>query len=109
MYASGEEVLDCITADIVIKAMIVSSWVCVTKNRTKNQVDENMSVYNCSSLHSVDLNFLIGDGKKIVRKIPFKDHLWVADGGVTKCKFMNYFRVCKPINNYYSKFHLYFF
>jgi fatty acyl-CoA reductase len=92
MYASGDEILDCITADIVIKGIIVSSWVRGNNFQVQGET-KKLNIFNCSSLHSAKLGYLIEDGKEIVKHLPFKKQLWIADGGVTKWKFLNYLRV----------------
>lgn len=101
MYASKMAELNCVAVDIVSKTLIVASWKCAIDNRTverRNESNENLndmqlSVYNCASLHNMTLDLLVYDGKYLIRKHPFERSLWVPGGGVTLCKFMNFWRV----------------
>jgi fatty acyl-CoA reductase len=98
MYASSKDCLNCIAVDIACKTMIASAWDC---GISRNNYDQNLGlfnskslkVFNCASVHHVPLGFLVGDGRTFIRKTPFHRTLWAADGGVTKCKVMNYYRV----------------
>lgn len=104
MYASNRAMLDCVAVDIVAKTLIVVAW----KNALEYQrrtlsmetdaTNENLNcrqlcVYNCASLHSMDLELLVYDGQHLIRISPFEKTVWLPGGGVTLCKVMNQFRV----------------
>lgn len=100
MYASHKSVLNCIAVDIVIKSLIVAAWTCGNNNQNfvthmphANDNHRAVVVYNCASLHKLNLGFLVYDGQEMIKKAPFERSLWLPGGGVTTCRFMNSFRV----------------
>ena len=98
MYASGESILDCIAVDTVIKALIVSAWICGVGNQESIEqavkgTNAPIKVYNVSSLHSFKLGYLVGDGQRLLKEVPFQKGLWPAGGGVTTNKIRNFTRV----------------
>lgn len=108
MYASDKDVLNCIAVDIAIKAMIAAAWECGVSKKENHQSLElvkpdEVKIYNCASLHKIPIGFLVGDGRAFLRKMPFERTLWAANGGVTKCKFMNYYRVLNVFLCIHSK------
>lgn len=101
MYASPDAILDCIAVDTVIKALIVSAWICGVGNQesfTPAISNAPIKVYNVSSLHSFRLGYLVGDGQRLLKEMPFKKGLWPAGGGVTTNKLRNYTRVSLLVN-----------
>jgi alcohol-forming fatty acyl-CoA reductase len=96
MYASYKAELNCVAVDVVAKTLIVAGWKCrALDNGEPNEIlsERQLSVYNCASLHNMDLELLVYDGAYLIRKYPFERFLWLPGGGVTLCKVMNYFRV----------------
>lgn len=115
MYASYKAELNCVAVDVVAKTLIVAAWKaamdnghCATMNNgpelkqqqltAANEVNENLNcrqfrVYNCASLHNMDLQLLVYDGQYSIRKLPFEKCIYLPGGGVTLCKFMNALRV----------------
>jgi hypothetical protein len=119
MYASHKAELNCVAVDIVAKTLIVVAWksamdnerrqsdtihavdvddVAIVTNVKSEKVNENLNcrqlcVYNCASLHNMDLELLVYDGALMIRKFPFEKSVWVPGGGVTLCKVMNFYRV----------------
>lgn len=95
MYASYKAELNCVAVDVVAKTLIVAGWKCALDNGRPNEIlsERQLSVYNCASLHNMDLELLVYDGAYMIRKYPFERFLWLPGGGVTLCKVMNYFRV----------------
>lgn len=102
MYASRYAELNCVAVDIVAKTLIVAAWKNAMENQQKTMqaVASNDSlsfgqlrVYNCASLHNMDLDLLVYDGQYLIRNMPFEKAIWIPGGGVTLCKFMNFFRV----------------
>lgn len=102
MYASRYAELNCVAVDIVAKTLIVAAW----KNAMENQLEtpvtmqadasnesRQLRVYNCASLHNMDLDLLVYDGQYLIRNRPFEKAIWIPGGGVTLCKFMNFYRV----------------
>jgi hypothetical protein len=101
MYASHKAELNCVAVDVVCKTLIVAGWKCAIDNgkiengKESNEIqsDRQLSVYNCASLHNMDLDLLVYDGQYLIRQYPFERFVWLPGGGVTLCKVMNYFRV----------------
>lgn len=101
MYASHKALLDCVAVDVVAKTLIVAGWKCAIDSRkidngtesNENSSDRRLPVYNCASLHNMDLDLLVYDGAMMIRRYPFERFVWLPGGGVTLCKFMNYFRI----------------
>lgn len=101
MYASYKAELDCVAVDVVAKTLIVAGWKCaidsgkIGSRKESNEIlnDRQLTVYNCASLHSMDLEMLVYDGQFLVRQYPFERSVWLPGGGVTLCKVMNSFRV----------------
>ena len=91
---------------MVVRTLIVAGWKCAMDNKkiiidgterkkesNEIQNDRQLTVYNCASLHNMDLEFLVYDGQYLVREYPFEHSVWLPGGGVTLCKFTNYIRV----------------
>lgn len=104
MYASNNAELNCVAVDIVAKTLIVAAWKNAldyqqrTLTSETDATNENLNcrqlcVYNCASLHNMDLNLLVYDGQYHIRLFPFEKCVWLPGGGVTLCRFMNMFRV----------------
>lgn len=101
MYASHKAELNCVAVDVVAKTLIVAGWKCAIDSgkidalESSNEIsnDRQLSVYNCASLHNMDLDLLVYDGQYLIRRYPFERFVWLPGGGVTCCKVMNYFRV----------------
>lgn len=104
MYASRKAELNCVAVDIVAKTLIVAAWKNAMENpllTTTMQADatneslngRQLCVYNCASLHNMDLDLLVYDGQYLIRNTPFEKMVWLPGGGVTLCQFMNTFRV----------------
>lgn len=104
MYASYKAELNCVAVDIVAKTLIVAAWKNAldyqrrTLTMETDATNENLNcrqlcVYNCASLHNMDLDLLVYDGQYMIRKQPFEKAVWLPGGGVTLCKVMNQFRV----------------
>lgn len=102
--APYETVLDSIAVDVVAKTLIVAAWkkamddeiVIIDDEQRDNKVKEisnEMTVYNCATLHSMTLGKIVYCGQFLVRTWPFEKTLWLPGGGVTMCPYMNYFRV----------------
>jgi alcohol-forming fatty acyl-CoA reductase len=99
--APYETVLDSIAVDVVAKTLIVAAWkkamddeiVIDRDNNDEFQTNEEMSVYNCATLHSMTLGKIVYCGQFLVRTWPFEKTVWLPGGGVTLCPYMNYFRV----------------
>lgn len=106
MYASRYAELNCVAVDIVAKTLIVAAWKNAMENKQKTTLtmaqavasnDSQLRVYNCASLHNMDLDLLVYDGQYLIRNMPFEKAIWIPGGGVTLCKFMNFFRVIMEI------------
>jgi fatty acyl-CoA reductase len=104
MYASNRAMLNCVAVDIVAKTLIVVAWKNAldyqrrTLTMETDATNENLNcrqlcVYNCASLHNMDLELLVYDGQYLIRISPFEKTIWLPGGGVTLCKVMNQFRV----------------
>jgi alcohol-forming fatty acyl-CoA reductase len=101
MYASHKAELDCVAVDVVTKTLIVAAWKCAMDNekidngKESNEIlnDRQLLVYNCASLHNMNLELLVYDGQYLIRRCPFERFVWLPGGGVTLCRVMNYFRV----------------
>lgn len=102
MYASNRATLNCVAVDVVAKTLIVAGWKCAMdygkigiqrEEPNENLNDRQFSVYNCASQHLLSLELLVYEGQYLVRQYPFERFVWLPSGGVTLCKFMNYFRV----------------
>lgn len=101
MYASNRATLNCVAVDVVAKTLIVAGWKCamdydtidILRESNENLNDRQFSVYNCASQHFLNLELLVYQGQYLVRQYPFERFVWLPSGGVTLCKFMNYFRV----------------
>jgi hypothetical protein len=116
MHASWEAELNCVAVDAVAKAVIVAAWKSATDNGRHvmalkdgmaesmvtegdgQTVNENLNcrqlrVYNCASLHNLTIRLLVYDGQYAIRRFPFEKIVYLPGGGVTLCRFMNYFRV----------------
>jgi alcohol-forming fatty acyl-CoA reductase len=104
MHASNKAELNCVAVDVVSKTLIVAAWKCAIDNeKIDNGKEPNeilndrqqlqLAIYNCASLHNMDLQLLVYDGQYLVRNFPFERFVWLPGGGVTLCRVMNYFRV----------------
>lgn len=101
MFASHKAELDCVAVDVVTKTLIVVGWKCAMDNekidiaKESNEIlnDRQLLVYNCASLHNMDLDLLVYNGQYLIRHYPFERFVWLPGGGVTLCRVMNYFRV----------------
>lgn len=100
MYASNKALLNCVAVDIVARALIVAAWKSALDNEQKsisaetdNENNGHIQVYNCASIHNLDLELLVYKGQYSIRKYPFEKCVYLPGGGVTLCKVMNYFRV----------------
>jgi fatty acyl-CoA reductase len=95
MHASWECVLNCVAVDVVAKTIIVAAWKSAVDNESALTSAQRwpFRVYNCASLHNMTLKLLVYDGQYAVRKFPFEKCVYMPGGGVTLCRFMNYFRV----------------
>lgn len=101
MYASRKAELNCVAVDIVAKTLIVAAWKNAMDFQLTLQPDASndnlncrqLCVYNCASLHNMDLDLLVYDGQYLIRTRPFEKAIWLPGGGVTLCQFMNAFRV----------------
>lgn len=100
--APYETDLDSIAVDVVAKALIVAAWRkgcslgvdgIVNETSATNEISKEMTVYNCSTLHSMKLGKIVYCGQFLVRVWPFEKTVWLPGGGVTMCPYMNYFRV----------------
>lgn len=107
MHASHKAELNCVAVDVVAKTLIVAGWKCAMDNEkiadgaVPNEIlnDRQLSVYNCASLHNMDLELLVYDGQYLIRQYPFERFVWLPGGGVTLCRVMNYFRVSLERNS----------
>lgn len=117
MHASWDAILNCVAVDIVAKTIIVAAWKAAMDNGRYALKDNNgnvevnessncrqFRVYNCASLHNMTLKLLVYDGAFSVRKTPFEKIVYLPGGGVTLCKFMNYFRVSVHKSTYWRFF-----
>lgn len=110
MYASHKAELNCVAVDVVAKTLIVAGWKCAIDNgkidvgRESNEIlnGRELTVYNCASLHNMDLDLLVYNGQYLIRQYPFERFVWLPGGGVTLCKVMNYFRVSRAESLDYS-------
>jgi alcohol-forming fatty acyl-CoA reductase len=101
MYASASAELNCVAVDVVSKTLIVAAWKCAIDNekidngKEPNEIlnDRQLPIYNCASLHNMNLQLLVYDGQYLIRRYPFERFVWLPGGGVTLCRVMNYFRV----------------
>lgn len=101
MYASRKAELNCVAVDIVAKTLIVAAWKNAKENQQRTLADatndnlncRQLCVYNCASLHNMDLDLLVYDGQYLIRTMPFEKAIWLPGGGVTLCKVMNNYRV----------------
>jgi alcohol-forming fatty acyl-CoA reductase len=101
MYASNKALLNCVAVDVVAKTLIVAAWKCAMDNgkidsaKESNEIlnDRQLSVYNCASLHNMDLQLLVYDGQYLIRQYPFERFVWLPGGGVTLCRTANQIRV----------------
>ncbi|KAG5671330.1 hypothetical protein PVAND_001533 [Polypedilum vanderplanki] len=102
MHASWEAILNCVAVDVVAKTVIVAAWKSAMENAkiqsmvnngSMKQCNEQLRVYNCASLHNMSLKLLVYEGQYAVRKFPFEKIVYMPGGGVTLCRFMNYFRI----------------
>lgn len=108
MYASNKALLNSVAVDIVAKTLIVAAWKSASNNRQQSDLtlqharkeykdkkfdSKQIQVYNCASLHNLDLELLVYRGQYSIRKYPFEKCVYLPGGGVTLCKTMNYFRV----------------
>lgn len=103
MYASHKAELNCVAVDVVAKTLIVAAWKCaMDREQSSDDRDGNsndrLPVYNCASLHNMDLELLVYDGAYLIRQYPFEKFVWLPGGGVTLCKVMNYFRVSVSVS-----------
>jgi alcohol-forming fatty acyl-CoA reductase len=99
--APYETVLDSIAVDVVAKTLIVAAWKKAMDDEIVNderdnkvvKISDEMTVYNCATLHSMTLGKIVYCGQFLVRTWPFEKTLWLPGGGVTLCPYMNYLRV----------------
>lgn len=112
--AAYETDLDSIAVDVVAKTLIVAGWRKGCNSISSddqivaetNEIPKEMTVYNCSTLHSMKLGKIVYLGQFLVRIWPFEKTVWLPGGGVTMCPYMNYLRVsgkCNDDENFHSR------
>lgn len=91
IMGTGEEVLNCISVDIAIKGMIVSSWISAHRQHFGIKKD-NLEIYN-SARYNESVRRIIENGRYLSKYFPLNQSLWIPTGIPTTCKFYYTFRV----------------
>ena len=84
MYASNNAEFNSVAVDVVAKTLTVVAWknaldfqkqtlaIEMADAGNENFNSRQLCVYNCASLHSMDLNLLVYDGQSMIREFPFE-------------------------------------